>query len=196
VYWETNLRNCFRILDTEHLPQNFPQSCCFFQEKTWTEGNGSIRAISDHFFLCRCCLRYLFPSLSLFLGRSIWICTPLFGSFIKFRFSDVKCLGSAVFSDAHQLYLLGIAVWRRQMPRWDVASCEISNESIWWLQAVDYDLNGLSPIDTVANQQELCGPIAKHHRFVVLLYRSTCPQMILTSHCQKVLGSFDVVCTF
>lgn len=142
VYWETlgnQLEKLFQ--DTRYWtssPIFFPQSCCFFQEKTWTEGNGSIRTISDHFFLCRCCLGYFFPSLPLVLGRSIWICTPLFGSFIKFRFSDVQCLGSAVFSDAHQLSLLCIAVWRRQRALgipWDVASCEISNESIWWLQS-------------------------------------------------------------
>ena len=80
----------------------------------------------------------------------------------------------------------GHSCWTEAKGPWDVASREISNESIWWLQAVDYDLNGLSPIDTVANQQELCGPIAKHHRFVVLLYRSTCPQMILTSHSESL----------
>ena len=114
VYWETNLRNCFTILDTEQISPKFPPELLFLSRETWTEGNGSIRAISDHFFLCRCCLRYLFPSLPLFLDRSIWICTPLFGSFIKFRFSDVQCLGSAVFSHAHQLSLPGIAVGRRQ----------------------------------------------------------------------------------
>ena len=46
------------------------------------------------------------------------------------------------------------------------------------------------------NQQELSGPIAKHHRFVVLLYLRYMPADFDHCHCQKVLGSFDVVCTF
>ena len=53
------------------------------------------------------------------------------------------------------------------------------------------ELNGLS-IDTMitmASQQELCGPIAQHRCLVVLLYLLR--EMILTSHCQKVLGSFS-----
>ena len=196
VYWETNLRNCFTILDTEQISPKFsPRVVVSFKRDL----NGRKWKHSSN--------QWSFFSLQVLPKISFSISSPFSWSINLNLHSTVRIFhqipiqwrpvfGFRSFFTCSPALSSGHSCWTEAKGPWDVASREISNESIWWLQAVDYDLNGLSPIDTVANQQELCGPIAKHHRFVVLLYRSTCPQMILTSHSQKVFGSFDVVCTF